>query len=292
MLQGQELLGIEVTGVNRGDAVYGLADLDLAATSTYLRIAQVVGLAGIAAFVFSVLALHGLRSDLNPAEHTVSEYSLGKYGWLMRAAFAALGLGALATAVGLRFRVEPSAWRRLGNWSLVATAAGLLLDAGFNTDHLRVRESFDGTLHGDGMLIICLTLPAVACILGADFVHCSSSARARWLLALGPAQFIAILGFEVSPFAFRGLAERLAVTLGVATLVLLQSFVVSPAVECGQTGAFPHFPGGDGNAGHDMSDRRRWIQPDTQTPGAPPELSVLLADAGVAPASVAPTEMC
>jgi hypothetical protein len=54
-------------------------------------------------------------------------------------------------------------------------------------------------------------------------VRSSSSARAKWLLALGPAQLVAILGFEVSPIAYRGLTERLAVTLGVATLVLLHS---------------------------------------------------------------------
>jgi len=223
MLQGQELFGMEANRVDPGGALSELVGLDFSKRSICLRVVRVVGLAGITAFVVAVVALHGLRGDLNPAEHTVSEYSLGRYGWLMRVAFAALGLGALATAAGLRLRFEPANGRRLGSWLLVATATGLLLDARFNTDRLRVRETFDGTLHGVGMLIICLTLPAVACILGADFVRSSSSGRAKWLLALGPAQLVAILGFEVSPIAYRGLTERLAVTLGVATLVLLHS---------------------------------------------------------------------
>jgi hypothetical protein len=228
MLQGRELLGMGVEGVHPADVRYGTADRDFEETSPWLRIVHVAGWLGVTAFVVVVMAFHGLRGDLNPAEHTVSEYSLGRYGWLMRAAFGTLGLGALATAVGLRFRFEPSAWRQLGNLALAATAIGLFLDAGFNTDHLRVRETFDGTLHGDGMLIICLTLPAVAFTLGRDLVHSSSSMRARWLLALGPAQLVAIFGFEVSPIAYRGLAERLAITLGVATLALSQSLAVSP----------------------------------------------------------------
>jgi hypothetical protein len=230
MVQGRALLGTGLVGVHPADGRYGTASLYFEETSPWLRIVHVAGWLGIATFVVVVMAFHGLRGDLNPAEHTVSEYSLGRYGWLMRAAFGALGLGALATAVGLRFRFEPSGWRQLGNLALAATAIGLFLDSGFNTDHLRVRETFDGTLHGDGMLIICLTLPAVAFTLGRDVVHSSSSIRARWLLALGPAQLVAILGFEVSPIAYRGLAERLAITLGVATLALSQSFAVSPTI--------------------------------------------------------------
>jgi Protein of unknown function (DUF998) len=229
MLQGRVLLGTRVEGVRPTDRRVGTADIDVEEASPWLRIVHVAGWVGMTAFVVVVMAFHGLRGDLDPAEHTVSEYSLGSYGWLMRAAFGSLGLGALATAVGLRFRFEPSSWRQVGILALAGTAIGLFLDAAFNTDHLRVAETFDGTLHGDGMLIVCLTLPAVALTLGRDFVHSSSSVRARWLLALGPAQLVAIFGFEVSPLAYRGLAERIAITLGVATLALSQSFAVSPA---------------------------------------------------------------
>lgn len=229
MLQGRVLLGRGVEGDHPTDGRHGTADVDFQETSPWLRLVHLAGWVGITAFVVVVLAFHGLRGDLNPAEHTVSEYSLGSYGWLMRVAFGTLGLGALATALGLRFRFEPSAWRQVGILALAGTAIGLFLDAAFNTDHLRVPETFDGTLHGDGMLIVCLTLPAVAFTLGRDFVHSSSSARARWLLALGPAQLVAIFGFEVSPLAYRGLAERLAITLGVATLALSQSLTVSSA---------------------------------------------------------------
>jgi hypothetical protein len=207
--------------------------------SARLHIVHLVGFAGVAAFVVALAALSGL-GNLNPAQHTVSEYSLGRYGWTMRAAFAALGLGALATAAGLRFTFEPSPWRSVGHLMIVGTAVGLFLDAWFNTDHLGVAETFDGAVHGDGMLIVCLTLPASACILGADFLRLFHSSRARWLVALGPLQAVAIIGFEVSPTDYRGVAERIAIAMGVATLALVQSFAHASA----------RFPGG---AGEDLS---------------------------------------
>jgi hypothetical protein len=203
----------------------------LAQRSTWLALTHVLGVGGIAAFVAAVVALHGLRADLNPSEHTISEYSLGNYGWLMRAAFGAFGLGVLATAVSLRLIFERSIWRGVGLMLLVATAAGLFLDAGYNTDRLGVAETFDGAIHGDGMFILCLTLPAVACVLGSCFVRCGTTVRAKVLLALGPTDLMAILAFEISPTGYRGLTERIAIGLGVLICTLVQSLLHAAAKE-------------------------------------------------------------
>jgi hypothetical protein len=184
-----------------------------------------MSLAGIVAFLVALVALHVLRGDLDPAQHTISQYSFGRYGWLMRVGFALLGLGVTATAASLLSIVEPSPWRYVGHLLLIGTAVGLLLDAGFNTDRPRVSETFDGALHGDGTLIVCLTLPAVALILGSDFVRSSvDRSRARWLQVLGAGQYVAILGFQFGPRSYHGLLERLAVAMGLVTLALLSSF--------------------------------------------------------------------
>ena len=207
----------------------GVADPWFAQRSTWLRFSQQMSLSGLAVFVVTVLALHGLRGDLNPAKHTVSEYSLGAYGWLMRAAFAALGCGVLATAASLRLRFEPSSWWHAGLPLLALTALGLFLDAGCNTDRPRVPETSDGTVHGVGMLIVCLTLPAASFLLGCALARNPIGARARWAQFLAVGQIIAILGFEMSPASLRGLIERIAITLAIAVLALLQSTVRSPA---------------------------------------------------------------
>jgi Protein of unknown function (DUF998) len=203
----------------------------IAGQTSWLRLVRLVSLAGIVGFVGAVAALHGLRGDLNPFEQTISEYSLGRYGWLMRGAFGAFGLAVLAIAIGVCLEFEPSISRLVGLGLLVAAAVGLFLDAGFNTDRLGVAETFDGAVHGDGMLILCLTLPSAAYVLGSGFVSSGWAFRARVLQALGPAQVVAILGFEASPMTSRGLMERIAVGLGVASCALVHSILHSAGSE-------------------------------------------------------------
>lgn len=148
---------------------HGPTPLTRSAVLGGVRSVQAVGLVGVACFVLAVVALHLLRGDLNPIQHTISEYSLGKFGWLMRTAFACLGIGTVATAASLRDRLRSTFWRNVGLLLLTGTAIGLIIDAGYNTDHLRVAETLDGAIHGDGMFIVCLTMPTAALILGTEF---------------------------------------------------------------------------------------------------------------------------
>lgn len=185
---------------------------------------QLLGVAGISAFVVAVLALHGIRANLNPAEHTISEYSLGSYGWLMRAAFLALGVGILAIAVILHLRCEPTGvWRHVAPFMLAGAAIGAFLDAGFNTDHLSVPETAEGTVHSVGTAILVLALPGAAFVFGSDFVRNPGlGPNGRALLILGAAQLGAIVLFEQSPMTLRGWSERLVALLAIATLALMQ----------------------------------------------------------------------
>ncbi len=185
---------------------------------------HLISATGLALFVTVVLVLHSLRGDLNPAEHTISEYSLGRFGWLMRAAFAALGFGVLTTAASLFNRFGLSRLWGPGLFFLVGTAVGLFLDAGYNTDHPHVLETADGRVHGIGMLIVCLTLPAASLLLGCAFAQRAQIApRARQAQVLAAAQIVAIVGFEMSPAAVRGVLERVAITLAIFTLAALGS---------------------------------------------------------------------
>ena len=192
--------------------------------AAWIRPSRLVGVAGLSGFVLAILVLHGLRPNLDPAQHTISEYALGSYGWLMRAAFFALGVGTLATVVFLRAILEPSPWRSAGLVVLAGMAIGLFLDGIYNTDRLRVPATFDGTIHGIGTWILALTLPGAALILGFQLARTSIwRLKARTLQALGAAQLAAIVVFEMSPDSHRGTAERLVTVLAVATLALLHS---------------------------------------------------------------------
>ncbi len=206
------------------DASHHAKDSHLSGRSDWNRRIHLLGGAGLALFVAVVLALHGLRGNLNPAEHTISEYSLGRDGWLMRVAFAALGIAVLSTATSLFLRFRISRLWRFSLLLLGCTAVGLFLDAGYNTDHPHVLETSDGRVHGIGMLIVCLTLPAASFLLGGALgQRFRTAAQARRVQVLAAAQLLAIVGFEMSPTAVRGLTERVAITMAVATLVVVRS---------------------------------------------------------------------
>jgi hypothetical protein len=212
------------TGAAGGvSSLAGRADRSLVATNPWLAICQLVSFAGLAAFVLAVFALHGIQASLDPADHTISDYSLGNYGWLMRAAFVALGVSTVTTAASLRLSGGPSRRRLVGLLMLAGVAIGLVLDAGFNTDRLGVPETFDGAIHGVGTLVLALALPGAAFVLGSDFVRNSNSIpKGTWLFILGTAQLSAVVLFEISPTTVRGWTERLVAVCAVLTLGLLQ----------------------------------------------------------------------
>ncbi len=212
-----------IVQVSRGGAAPEHTDVSPPTSAVWLGPLRMVSFAGLSVFVLAILVLHGLQANLNPAEHTISEYSLGSYGWLMRTAFLALGLGTLTTAASLRLSCRPSELSRIGVLLLGSMAFGLFLDAGFNTDHPRVPETVDGTVHSVGTWILALALPGAAFVFGSDFVrHSISTKKATLLLVLGAAQLGAIVLFEMSPTTVRGWAERLVTVLAVIALGLLQ----------------------------------------------------------------------
>jgi len=73
-----------------------------------------------AAFLVSIVVLHVVEPEFSPRWRAVSEYSLGRYGWLMNLAFLAMGVGSIALGVALRQFLD----------SRIARLGGLLLAVG------------------------------------------------------------------------------------------------------------------------------------------------------------------
>lgn len=74
-----------------------------------------VGIIGPLFYIVAIAAMHVLRPhNVVLYGNTMSAYSVGPYGSISIAAFVALGLGALALAVGLRRAVMPSRALRVG----------------------------------------------------------------------------------------------------------------------------------------------------------------------------------
>ena len=100
----------------------GMAVLSVAA------IAAVTALVAGAITAWLIAILHVLEPEYDPSWRMISEYSLGRYGWVMRLAFVTMAIGLAATSVAL--------WPFGGAWTiaLAAVAMGALGAAFIDAD--------------------------------------------------------------------------------------------------------------------------------------------------------------
>jgi Protein of unknown function (DUF998) len=111
---------------------------------------------GVAALALIALAaLHVLKPDIHPARTMISQYALGRYGWVMALSFAAFGVASVCLFGALMLSV-PSLLGRIGLAFLLAAAVGLVMAARFPMDPVSTpaaQMSFSGRMHGVAFLI-------------------------------------------------------------------------------------------------------------------------------------------
>jgi Protein of unknown function (DUF998) len=173
-----------------------------------------------------LVVLIGLRPDLDPSWHTISEWAIGPWGFLMSAGFILSGLGyaGLATAVGPWLR---KAGGRIGLGLLVVCAIGAVGVGCFTTDPLSansVPQTPRGVAHllfGTSQLVL---FPWSALVVSLSLARNGLPGTPRWLLiavgfvplagflffALYIAVFVAPLGNAYGPGVNIGWPPRLA----------------------------------------------------------------------------------
>ena len=82
-----------------------------------------IGLAGVLFYAAAMIALHLARPDVDPIAEGISAYAHGPYGVVQRAAFVALGVGALAVSLALAGAAIPSRWVAVG--ALLVAVSGV-----------------------------------------------------------------------------------------------------------------------------------------------------------------------
>lgn len=103
-------------------------------------------------FVALLLLLHFLKSDLDPSWHFISEYEIGRYGWIMQVAFLALALGNVGLYVAIRNEVG-GLWGWIGSALFLIGTAGTVLGGIFITDPINALPeavTTSGNLHNLG----------------------------------------------------------------------------------------------------------------------------------------------
>lgn len=132
------------------------------------RQAAVASIVGVLVFAVLVLLLHVLKPELDPSWRFLSEYSLGRHGWVMAAAFFSWGLSCFALYVALRGEV-PTRAGRLGRFVLLAVSLALFGAGLFAQDPVTAtpdERTLQGTLHAIASMIGIPGIPIAAVLTG------------------------------------------------------------------------------------------------------------------------------
>ena len=192
----------------------------------FVRLLGAIGVAGVAYFVATFVVLHFVQWELNPAEHFISEYALGRFGWLVTVAFFVVGVGTLGLARGLHRSFEPG--------ELVATPVALIAIAGvsfivlgiFKIDPLLEAGTTAYTAAGIAHLLAGLVL-FLSLIIGAFILRGVFAGDPRWwgleeaTLRFALGMFVAPVVMVAVPPQMVGLAQRAVVAIMVTWLAVL-----------------------------------------------------------------------
>lgn len=142
----------------------------------------------LACVFLAVLALlHVLKPEMDPAWRWISEYEIGRFGWMMRLAFFCWGGSVLALAVTLWPSLQPAPGI-LGGWWLVVIAMALFGAGIFKTNAITDRTpSRENTLHALCGGVVILTFPIAATLVVASLLHGAGWSADRGLLVLATA---------------------------------------------------------------------------------------------------------
>lgn len=156
------------------------------AAPTRDRGAAWIALGASTLFVALLAALHLLKPELDPAWRMMSEYALGRHGWVMTVAFGALTVSYLGVAAAVTPHVRSVAgW--IGLVLLVVSAPGTTIAGMFPTDPITVSRdaiTASGQIHGIGALLGIPTFPIAATLITRGLWRNPAWAGARRLLLL------------------------------------------------------------------------------------------------------------
>ena len=179
---------------------------------------------GVGYFVLAVLALHFLHPDLSVMDDQMSYYALEEFGWLMRSAFAAVGIGTIAIGWGLNRTLEPGKRVKASVVMVLIAGVAFVLAGVFNSDPIGETEmSTVGTVHGVASLVVFVFLLIAAWMLRGVFSRDESwrgFARTQlWLAVALTVTFFVV--FATPEDGSGGLTQRVFVAVMMTWLALL-----------------------------------------------------------------------
>ncbi len=164
------------------------------------RTAARLSFAAAATFLVLLAALHFIKPELDPSWRVISEYAIGRYGWIMVLAFLSLAVSCVALFVAIRSQIR-TIGGKIGLAFLLVAAAGLIIAAIFTTDPITASQdelTTHGNLHALGAAL-GTGFPIAATLIGVSLARNQawSSAR-RSLLWAAVVAWIGFLVFALS----------------------------------------------------------------------------------------------
>jgi Protein of unknown function (DUF998) len=174
------------------------------------------------AFLAILCVLHGLEPEFNPP-HLISEYQLGRFGWLMSLAFFCLGAACLALFAAARQAIHIRLGR-LATWGLLIISVAYFCAGIFPPDP---KWFLGSLLHGIGGLVVIFGSPMVFTLVSKGFARNEASATAaRPLIWTAMVTWLSLLLFYGSIIAFRGAQRSDSIVVGWTNRFLITTFVL------------------------------------------------------------------
>ncbi|KPN20535.1 hypothetical protein AO715_11860 [Xanthomonas sp. Mitacek01] len=182
--------------------------------SVAIRRATAVAAASLALFLMAGIALHLLRTDLDPVDSQMSLYLIGAWGPLLQSAYVALGIGMVALGWGLRLAHAPAARSAAALLLFALAGTSLSITAYAWMDLPGVDRSMEGLIHGvsaQGAFLFATTGMAVQAL---NFLRDPRWRRAaRWALPWALLCFASVWVLALWRDAPRGLAQKTVIVL-------------------------------------------------------------------------------
>ncbi len=191
----------------------------------HTKIFALVSLIGNSIFILLVFLLHFLRKDLYLFEHFVSEYAIGNYGWVQTIGFFSLAIGQLFLIIGLRNNIKPSITSLT---TFIVWCSCIFLIAIFPTNLPNASPTIANTIHNFSALFAFISLAVTMISWGRDFKKNKNWKNLSKLsLSFGTVSFLLLVALTLSPISFRGLTQRILISLDLCWLIVISSHLYS-----------------------------------------------------------------
>jgi hypothetical protein len=136
----------------------------------HAALAPRVAAAGAMAVALIIVALHAIKPEFDPSWRFISEYAIGRHGWIMTFAFLIWATSCAALALALRREVR-SGPGKAGVAVLLIVAAALVLAGLFAQDPVTAKPdelTRSGTLHAMASMVGIPGIPIAAMLISAS----------------------------------------------------------------------------------------------------------------------------